>query len=540
MPNLNLFASTKGRLAPKTDTVNEAGGRAYALSNEDALAQLVATGTLNDTYYADASTQLDTILKMAEGCSPEFVAQVAIYGRQKAWMKDTPALMLAHLASRGPEGVQAMKRAFPLVVDNGRMLRGFMQILRSGVTGRKSMGTAIKRMVRGFIEERSPYGLFNDAIGNDPSMGDIIRLARPRPKDDMRRALYGYIAGRNPEARVCQKTGRQLQGYKPEALPDFIKSFEAYKVSKDGEVPDVQFRYLTQLDLGAAEWTTIARRAPWTMTRMNLNTFKRHGVFESPELVKIIADRLRDPALVKKARVFPYQLQMAYTATTDVPHAIREALQDAMEVATENIPSFEAKKVYVMVDVSGSMDSPVTGTRKGSTTAVQCVDAAALFASCVLRVNRDAEVIPFHNKVEHVVLNPRDTVLTNAQKLRNLPRGGTSLSAPLTLLNQRKAMGDLIIYVSDNESWCDGGRAAAWDGSNATETMRAWNIFKARNPGAKMVCINLQPYASTQAKSDNDILNVGGFSDTVFEVIASFVKGGSQDYWAKHIRGVTS
>ena len=37
---------------------------------------------------------------------------------------------------------------------------------------------------------------------------------------------------------------------------------------------------LTALGLGRREWTAIARSAPWQMTRMNLNTFARHGVFE--------------------------------------------------------------------------------------------------------------------------------------------------------------------------------------------------------------------------------------------------------------------
>ena len=50
-------------------------------------------------------------------------------------------------------------------------------------------------------------------------------------------------------------------------------------------------------------------------------------------------------------------------------------------------------------DVSGSMHSPVTGFRKGATTAVRCIDVAALVAAAVLRKNPDAEVIPFEDEV---------------------------------------------------------------------------------------------------------------------------------------------
>jgi len=41
--------------------------------------------------------------------------------------------------------------------------------------------------------------------------------------------------------------------------------------------------------------------------------------------------------------------------------------------------------------------------------------------------------------------------------------------------------------------------------------------------GPKLVCINIQPYGSTQAPERSDILNIGGFSDAVFNVVASYL-----------------
>jgi 60 kDa SS-A/Ro ribonucleoprotein len=38
-----------------------------------------------------------------------------------------------------------------------------------------------------------------------------------------------------------------------------------------------------------------------------------------------------------------------------------------------------------------------------------------------------------------------------------------------------------------------------------------------------LVCINLEPYTTTQAPERSDILNVGGFSDAAFSVVASFL-----------------
>ena len=41
--------------------------------------------------------------------------------------------------------------------------------------------------------------------------------------------------------------------------------------------------------------------------------------------------------------------------------------------------------------------------------------------------------------------------------------------------------------------------------------------------GPKLVCIDLQPYTTSQASERSDILNIGGFSDAVFRVVASFL-----------------
>ena len=55
--------------------------------------------------------------------------------------------------------------------------------------------------------------------------------------------------------------------------------------------------------------------------------------------------------------------------------------------------------------------------------------------------------------------------------------------------------------------------------------MHEWQAIKARNPAAKLVCIDIQPHGTSQAAEREDILNVGGFSDAVFETIAQFAAG---------------
>jgi len=266
---------------------------------------------------------------------------------------------------------------------------------------------------------------------------------------------------------------------------------------------------------------------------MNLNTFARHGVFETDGLASLMAARLRDAREIQRARVFPYQLLTAYQNCDEaVPQEVRDALQDAMELAIANVPSIEGR-VVVCPDVSGSMKSPVTGHRAGSTTSVRCVDVAALVAASVLRKNQSATVLPFEQTVVPVDLNSRDSVMTNAGRLASIGGGGTNCSAPVRLLNQQKAKADLVLFVSDNESWVDQGRG------RGTALLAEWSEFRQRNPKARLVCLDIQPNQTTQATERPDILNIGGFSDQVFDVISAFASGQLEaDHWIARIEAV--
>ncbi|MGQ0637656.1 MAG: hypothetical protein ACT4QC_23865 [Planctomycetaceae bacterium] len=48
--------------------------------------------------------------------------------------------------------------------------------------------------------------------------------------------------------------------------------------------------------------------------------------------------------------------------------------------------------------------------------------------------------------------------------------------------------------------------------------------------GPKLVCIDLQPYTTSQAPERSDILNIGGFSDAVFDVVAAFLRNDAERF----------
>jgi 60 kDa SS-A/Ro ribonucleoprotein len=516
MANKTLFASLRDALIPQTDTVNSEGAPAYALAPKQALAQYAATGCFGRTFYATADEQLTRVLELCDVLDPEFVARAAVYSRTQSFMKDMPALLCAWLSAHSPRLHEAV---FARVIDNTRMLRTYVQILRSGVVGRKSLGTAPKRLVCEWLAGRGDEALFASSAGQSPSLSDIVKMVHPKPAGPQRAAFYGYMLGRSHDAN---------------ALPKLVMQFERFKAGDGMDVPDLPFMLLAALPLSQKDWVSIARNASWQTTRMNLNTFARHGVFEERAMARLIAERLCDAGEIQRARVFPYQLLTAYrNCDKAVPEEVRNALQDAMELAIANVPSIDGN-VVVCPDVSGSMSSPVTGHRRGATTSVRCIDVAALVAASVLRKNRTAVVLPFEQEVVSVHLNSRDSVMTNAGRLASIGGGGTNCSAPVRQLNQWKAKADLVIFVSDNESWVDQGRG------RGTALAAEWSLFRQRNPKARLVCLDVQPNRTTQAAERADILNIGGFSDQVFGTISAFASGKLEaDHWIARIEAVT-
>src|SRR5260221_14688505 len=109
MANKSLFSSIAG----KPDAVNEANGPAYAFALKHALAQYVATGCLNSTFYASAEEQLSTVLELCGEIDSEFIARTAIFSREQGRMKDAPALLCAVLAGRDTKLLEAI---FPRVI----------------------------------------------------------------------------------------------------------------------------------------------------------------------------------------------------------------------------------------------------------------------------------------------------------------------------------------------------------------------------------------------------------------------------------------
>ena len=514
--NRELFVSSPP--SPLADAVNAHGAAAYQRTAENALAQYALTGCFGQTFYASGKAQLDELLKPAAACSPQYVADVAIYARRRGFMKDTPTVLVAHLATRDPV---EFCRAFALVIDDARRVRAFVQAIRSGVVGRRSLGSAPKRMIAQWFAKQSAEALYRGNVGDAPSLADVIRLAHVKATDDQKaafRLILGFKLTAQEIASLPVVIMRMLQFIETKCAADMPERASLMHLVAHASTPE--------------HWRGIARRASWTETRINLAAFTRHGAFDGPDgeiVLSLLAARLRNPDNVRAARAMPYEILRTLNATETLHPMLLDALQDALGTSLERVPCLAGATV-VALDISSSMTSLVTGA--GTTT---CLEVAAIFAAAIVSANPQATVIAFNRGAHVARLNPRDSLWTNAGRCVEGAGGGTDCAAPIELILRDGIRADQVIMISDEESW-------AQDSAKRPRLTTAWERLK-RDPRykkTKMIALDIAPTTTTQLAQRSDTFRVAGFTDAVFQAIEAFTSGRSWDDLIRESRTLSS
>ena len=270
-----------------------------------------------------------------------------------------------------------MKAVFPRVIDNGKMLRNFVQIVRSGVVGRKSLGTAPKRAAQAWFASRTPES-------------DLPQLARRAARRWRTSSSWSVRRRRTATARRTRSARRSTatssaRTSTPSKLPPVVRAFEAFKKG-EGALPDVPFEMLTALELTKEHWSAIAKHD-------DVDADAHEPEHAAPQ------GRVRGRGDGgARGRASPQTPRpsgaRAHSRTSSSRRSARRARRCRARSATLcRTPSRSRPRTsrrsrarsYVCPDVSGSMQSPVTGHRGSATSAVRCVDVAGLVAASLLR-----------------------------------------------------------------------------------------------------------------------------------------------------------
>jgi 60 kDa SS-A/Ro ribonucleoprotein len=541
--NKRLFQGTRGPQLPAADTENVAGGRAITLDPKTAIAQFAMTATFPEagTYYSSAEAQLLRVLEYSEAVGDDsFVAKLAAYARHKGKMKDVPLVLLSQLFTRSPEHAEVI---LPTVADSPPQLRKVVQIMRSGVTGRKSLGTRPKRLL---TEQLHSFGLprliRQGLVGNNPSLADVVKILHPSPPTDSWRAFYGWLLGREHDASLLPEQLQQLAAFKEDPA--------------NAPIPQgIEFLQLTAMIGDAPErWADLLPTMSWTQVFKTLATWSRRDCFDIPDFADMVIDKLRNEAHVRNSRQFPHALFKAFKTVElvgksnpnyygparaqsandkPIPPRVLNAVSCCVDYSLANAPVLPGVGV-LFVDVSGSMGAPIGSdmsaySRDGIF--LSRAEVAGLFAASSLKANPESTVIGFGDRAAVLPVRSADSTVTIAQQCsRNHSLGhGTNMSSAFGILHSHVRNGMAPAYVivfSDMQTWADSSsHRSSW-----TLPQERWReiqhlVTQAGHPKPLLICWNLAgDDATTQAVGD-DVLNIAGFSDALWDAAGAFLLG---------------
>lgn len=238
----------------------------------------------------------------------------------------------------------------------------------------------------------------------------------------------------------------------------------------------------------AEQWELLIPEMGYMALLRNLRNFDQAGISESA--ASAVAQRLAAPAQVAKSMQFPFRFLSAYQATDSVRWA--PALEAALDLSVNNVPAFSGRTL-VLVDTSGSMQSPVGGSRSQ---AMRC-DVAALFGAVLAARNvGNVDLHIYATNVAPLQVPAGASILRSVERMRRLVGSVGHGTNTWQAVNETFNGQDRIIVLTDEQSHDYG-----------------------KNPGAWMHFINLAGYKAATAPEDRKTFAYGGFTDSMFRLL---------------------
>ncbi len=463
--NLKRFTSNK--------TQNLAGGDAFVQTPQMQLVSILLTSFAQDQFYRSAENTFADIIKLLPQVEPQFAAKAAVFARTQYGMRSITHALAAELAAHASG--QVWSKAF-----YDRIVRRPDDMLEIAAyyfgKGGQTLPNAMKKGFAAAFGRFDGYQLAKyRGESKTVKLVDLVNLVRPVPNERNALALKQLVAGElisdaTWEARLTQ-AGQQA--------------------SNDQE----------KAELKNAAWTDLLRTGKLGYLALLRNL--RNIVAQAPELSAEVAVQLTDRARIKQSLVLPFQFLSAMDAISEAnvenKRLIQQALNQALELALDNVPRF-AGRTLVVLDDSGSMTS--TRTQYANRTPIQI---GALFAAALYKAN-DADLMRFSDDASYVRENPTDSLAGIAERLvKNARASGTNFHAIFQRANKKY---DRIIVLSDMQGWMQGG----------APTAAVANYRRNYNAAPFIFSFDLQGYGSLQFPEQN-VFALAGFSDKVFDIM---------------------
>ena len=278
-------------------TTNHEGAKAWRLTPEWELYTAVATtmGTENK-YYERGENRVRRIAELVRKVDPLFVAQLAIYAREKMYLRSVPLLLLVELA-RCHHGDSLVSKATARTVQRADEITELLMCYqwRNGET---SLNKVSNQLLKGLAEAFNHFDEYQlakyDRKNRKVTLRDALLLAHPRPKDKAQADIFRRILNNQLETPYTWETQLSSVGQ---------RRFSTRKEKEDAH-REAWCELIASNCLG------------YMATLRNLsNMLELHLDRES---MKKVCDFLANPVAVHNSRQMPFRYLSAYLQLSSI------------------------------------------------------------------------------------------------------------------------------------------------------------------------------------------------------------------------------
>lgn len=487
-----------------SNTVNYEGAKAYTLTPELELYSAVVTASLHDQFYEGSADRLVRIRELIKKNDPQFVARLAVYTREKMYLRSIPLVLAVELAKvhTGNGLVSNMVNRIVQRADEITELLGFYA-LSNERKETKQLHRLSKQIQKGLSLAFNKFDEYQFAKYNRAAtvtLKDALFIVHPKPKDDDQQILFDKIA--QDELQVPYTWETTLTATGQVQYSDASDRQKAFRYAWEQLVASDMLGYMALI--------------------RNLRNILQAEV--DNRIIDKVCAQLADENAVLKSKQLPFRFLSAYREMSKVKHKrtkdVLEALETAIKISVQHLRGFNKEtRVVIACDVSGSMQQPVSAR-----SVVRYYDIGLLLGMLLKHKCENVVTGMFGDKWK-VVDFPKKNVLANVDAFyQREGEVGYSTNGYLVLADLIKngVVADKVMMFTDCQMW----DSTTKNQSDKNTLAAQWKRYRYMVPHAKLYLFDMAGYGKMPVDVKEDgVYLIAGWSDKVFEILAAMEKG---------------
>lgn len=484
--------------------VNYEGAKAYKLDPELELYSTVVTSSLSKKFYESADDRVARIRDLIKKNNPEFVAKLAIYTREKMYLRSIPLILVVELAKIHSRDNLVSKTAERVIqrADEITELLSYYQLANEREDTKKlnKLSKQIQIGIASALNKFSEYQFAKYNRKTQVTLKDALFLSHPKAKDKEQQEIFNKIVNDKLEVPYTWEVELSQLGQ---------QKFE----TEEGKKKAFKGKWEEIINSGKLGYMAMLR---------NLRNFLESGVDVS--VTAKVCQELASPEKVRKSKQFPFRFLSAYRQIKEVASGsssmILNALEEAVKVSVENVKGFDYNTAVVIAcDVSSSMQISIS-----EKSVVQNYDIG-LMLGMLLQHKCKNIISGFFGETWKIVNLPQSNILANVDELhRREGEVGYSTNGYLVIrdLRERNIIADKIMIFTDCQMW---NSSLGEEGGHIADE---WTEYKKIAPNSKLYLFDLAGYGNTPISTRRgDVYLIAGWSEKVFDILEAIESGSS-------------